>query len=533
MTIGILGSVEAMGALGSSTSAGGWASVRELHSSGLVTSDVHAHKAIGQLAQTAPSLDDGSISLLPDGRMRVVYTIRQGVTWQDGTAFTARDLVFSYQILNDRGIPTAPTDAVRFIESVESPNDRSFVVNFKGPYYLGGLLGIRDFWPHPIHLLGDAYSRYLASKEIEEFSNLPYWTSQYVHTGPFRLTSFSPGEELTFEAYDGYFLGRPKVDIVRMKIIGNQNTLFANLLAGTVDLLLDGQLSHELGFDLKDRWDTTGEGTVYVAPGTTRFLAPQWRPDVQTEPAILDLRVRAALYQAIDRQAIADFRMQPAWSVLAPNNPYYEATRDALRPFAYNPDRAKSILQDAGWSNAPDGSLRNATDGRAFKNALWTTGGSYDWELPFYASYWRKLGLEVDEWTVPAPLVRNLEYRAHYPNWEASSGGSYDVLFGRFEGPGSTAESGWQGDRGGYNDPRGRELVGRFRTSLSERDTMQAMKAISDYVAADLPILIYYFSSDHVGVRKGILALDDVDGAGAGSSNYGTFSRNAHRWDVE
>ena len=70
-----------------------------------------------------------------------------------------------------------------------------------------------------------------------------------------------------------------------------------------------------------------------------------------------------------------------------------------------------------------------------------------------YASYWRAIGVEVEEVTVPPSLVRNLEYRAHYPSWEASSGGSYDVLFRRFEGPPATAENRWVGDRGGYDDP--------------------------------------------------------------------------------
>lgn len=531
--IAISGSVQSMGVIGSGTSAGGWVSMQEINSNGLITSDYGSRRPVGRLAEAAPSLEDGSISLLPDGRMRVTYTLRKGVTWHDGAPFTAEDLAFTYQLLSDRGIPSNRSDAVAHMQSVEAADSHRVVVHFRSAYYLGGTLSLRDFWPQPRHLLADAYSRYLASKDPDEIVALPYWSTQYVHLGPFRLATFDPAEGLTYEPNAAYFLGHPKLDQVRLRVFPDPNTLYTNLLAGTVDLLTDGTLTHELGFQLKDRWDATGEGTIYVRPGTTRFLAPQWRPAVQLEPAVLDPRVRAALYQAIDREAVTEFRMQPAWSLLASDDRYHEATKDGFRPFAYNLDRARTMLQEAGWVRGPDGSLRHTTDGRAFRAAIWTTGGAYTWELPVYASYWRGVGLEVEEVTIPGSLVRNLEYRAHYPSWEASSGGSYDVLFRRFEGPPATAENRWVGDRGGYDDPRGQQLVGRFRSSLSVREQLDTVRAIAEFVAADLPVLIYYFSSDHVGVRRGVIAFDDLAGAATGTSNYGSLSRNAHLWDIQ
>src|SRR5207253_10034728 len=136
----------------------------------------------------------------------------------------------------------------------------------------------------------------------------------------------------------------------------------------------------ELGFQLKDKWESAGQGTVHVNLGVTWFLAPQWRPSVQTEPANLDPKVRAALYQALDREALSDALQGghpelAAWSLVPPGNQFYDSTKDALRPYAYNPDRARNILRDLGWTPGPDGVLRNNADGRRFHSALWGTVG--------------------------------------------------------------------------------------------------------------------------------------------------------------
>src|SRR5205823_6201983 len=179
--------------------------------------------------------------------------------------------------------------------------------------------------------------------------------TEYVHLGPFRLTAFDPGEGLTFEAYDGYFLGRPKLDVVRVRFFANESSLFSNVLAGSVDVVLDLALSAETGFQLKDRWEHGGQGTVYTYYGYTRFLEPQWRPAFQREPGNLDPRVRAALYHALDREALAEAIQAghpelAAYSLLPPVERSHAATRDGLRAYSHDLDRARALLREAGWA---------------------------------------------------------------------------------------------------------------------------------------------------------------------------------------
>ncbi|HZT09163.1 MAG TPA: ABC transporter substrate-binding protein [Chloroflexota bacterium] len=532
ITIAATASVKGMGIMGSSTGAGGWASIIEINTNGLITSDAHAHEPAGQLAASVPSIDDGSIQLLNDGRMRVTYHLRPGITWQDGAPFTAGDLVFSGKVLTDRGLPNNYAYAAKLIDAFDAPDDLTFNLTFKRPYINGAALGFTQFWPQPEHLLGDAYQRYLQTQDADEFSELPYWTTAYVHLGPFRLTSYEAGQQLDFEAYDGYFLGRPKLDVIHVRFFADENALFTNLLAGSVDIMVSQAISTQLGFQLKDRWDSSGEGTVYTVLTGTRFLVPQFRPSVQTEPANLDPRVRGALYQAIDRDSVSE-REGPAWSLLPPSDHLYEATRDGFRRYPYDPDRAKAILRDLGWITGNDGVLHNVADGRVYHNAIWTTVGARDWEMAIYADYWRRIGLEVEEFKIPGAQVRNLEYRAHYPSWEASSAGSGDQVLGRLEGPAGSPENRWTGNRGGYEDARAEELVARYNTSISPRDQLEAMHALSEFVAAELPILPIYFGASHLAVRKGVHALDDVDGGADPAMPYGTYTRNAYLWDLQ
>jgi peptide/nickel transport system substrate-binding protein len=469
--------------------------------------------------------------------MRVIYTLRKGVTWHDGTPFTASDLVFSQRVESDRGLPYPQTDSVWAMESSEAPDASTFVLYFTRPYYLGGLLGSRVFQPIPRHILEAPFERYLATKNADEIVNLPFWTSQYVGTGPFRLTSFDPGAELVFQAYDGYYLGRPKVDFIRVRIFADQNALFSSLLAGAADVFTESTLNPDLGFQLKDRWDADGQGSVFVKQGFPRLLAPQYRPSVLTEGANLDPRVRAALYRAIDREALteglqAGHRELAAWELLPRNDPYFEAARDAFRPYAYNPDRAKTDLADLGWTPGPDGVLRHSSDGRRFHNAI-SAVDNVAREVPAFADYWRRIGVETEEIYIPGAQVRNLELRALYPSWEATGQSPGDGIFGKLDGPAASAQTRWVGNRGGYDDPTAQRLVDNYRAGLSDREQAAAVKAISDFVAADLPFLMLYYTADPIGVRKGFTALSDQEAGDGGGRPWGTYTRNAYLWDVQ
>jgi peptide/nickel transport system substrate-binding protein len=444
-------------------------------------------------------------------------------------------MAFSYQLNTDPGLPFVNRDALNQVAAVETTDEHTFVIYFKGPYYLADSLGLRLFWPYPQHLLQEPYERYTAVKNPEDFVNQPYFTSGYVNLGPFRLTAFDPGEGPSFEAYDGYFLGRPKIDVIRIRTFGNENALLANLLASAVDMYMDLALRPEVGFQLKHRWEGVDQGTVHLTAGYVRITVPQYRSSLQKEAANLDPRVRRALYHALDRDALsaglqdghAEFA---AYSILPPEDRNYEATRDGLRPFVYDPERARLLLRELGWTPATDGTLRNAVDGRRFQTSISTTPGSEP-EIAAIADYWRRVGLEVEEISIPPTFTRDNQYRASYPGWETTANYADSVL-GRLRDP-AGPETRWAGgNRAGYDDPEAARLVEAYYRSMSRPEQLQATRALADFVAAELPFLPIMFEANNIGLRKGVRALDDADGGAGAGAPYGSYTRNAYLWDV-
>lgn len=533
ITIPVLNAVPGFSlGFGGTSPTGGWLGLTEIHTNGLLTTEATTRQRVGLLAERVPTLDDGSVTLLPDGRMRIVWTIRRGITWHDGVPFTAQDLAFSTRLLQDEGVPRNRGEAIpERTASVETPDDYTFVAVLKTPYFQAVSHGLVGFWPLPQHILGAAYERFRASGNVDDVMLHPYWTSEYVHLGPFRVTAFDPNGTIAFQAYDGYFRGRPKLDTIRIQVFLNHNALFASVLSGDLHLFLESTVEGDEALQLIERWKSSGDGRVHPMPSNIRVLTPQFRPAYLTEPALLDKRVRVAFSHGLNREELGQvFSGTPeaaAYTALLRNDPVYESARDIFRPYAYDPARARAVLGEAGWMFGPDGKPRHASDGRVLRTSITVTPGS-DREGAAVAGLWRDIGIEVDELIVPPAFTSNREHRSTYPGWELSSGSYVSKL----RGPPATAENRWVGGRAGYDDPRLDSLIHTLENTISEREQFQAMRSIGEYVAAEIPLLPVAYNVHYLGVRKGVRALDDTEG-GDGAVELGSYSRNAHLWDIE
>jgi hypothetical protein len=137
------------------------------------------------------------------------------------------------------------------------------------------------------------------------------------------------------------------------------------------------------------------------------------------------------------------------------------------------------------------------------------------------ASYWRQIGIQVEETPMPPAFLRNGELRAQYPGWDGRAAVGGHGILDVFEQPPAGPATRWLGNRSGYDNPQAQELIDRLRTSLGEREQLHAMGAISEMVAAELPMLMLYHGAHYLGVRRGVKALDDLAG-GQGTPTCGT-----------
>src|SRR5581483_11554881 len=118
-----------------SSAGGSMVTYIEVHSNGLVTSDAHG-RPIPQMARERPSLDNGTMQLLDDGRMTTLWTLRDNLTWQDGSPLTADDFVLGEQVHADPKVPFTDRTAVERIASIAAVDEHSVLITWKAPFYL-------------------------------------------------------------------------------------------------------------------------------------------------------------------------------------------------------------------------------------------------------------------------------------------------------------------------------------------------------------------------------------------------------------
>src|SRR5581483_2039374 len=156
------------------------------------------------LAEAGPSLDNGLWVLLPDGRMQTTWHIKSGARWHDGTPFTSDDVLFTARVDQDPDIPMRRPLAYQSVEGIEAPDAMTVLVTWKQPYIQADMLFDDSFIPK--HLLEPTYDEDKAA-----FTQMSYWTDDFVGTGAYAVKEFSRGSQLLLRASDTFVLGRPRI----------------------------------------------------------------------------------------------------------------------------------------------------------------------------------------------------------------------------------------------------------------------------------------------------------------------------------
>ncbi len=187
------------------------------------------------LAEQLPQLGSDSWRVTPDGAMETTYRLRPGLTWHDGEPLTAEDFAFAYRVYRTKSLPFLATPQDQ-MDGVTAPDARTVVIHWNSPYVGAGALDSADFDPLPAHILRESFQAVdQDAASAESFSNLPFWSQEYVGAGPYQLDRLEPGAYIQGVAFAGYALGRPKIDRVLLRAVGDGNRVLTDLLAGEVD----------------------------------------------------------------------------------------------------------------------------------------------------------------------------------------------------------------------------------------------------------------------------------------------------------
>lgn len=531
ITLAQLNPVVGYGYHGLTDTGGGGASLAAVHTVGLAHQDAKGNLE-GRLATKLPSFDDGSMVVLPDGRLRTTWNLRPNVKWHDGQPFTAEDLVFSLEVARLPEL-AARTAAILNADTLEAVDPLTLVITWKSTFYRALEMSHREFWPFARHVLAEPFQ---GDKAV--FLAHPYWTTDYVSVGPFRLVDFGFGEHQVFERFDDYFLGRPKVNTIIIRTIGDPNTLLVNLKSGAIDIAAEKALPLTAFVQLQEEWKQTGGGVLVTRQDNWRYIRLQMGLDWAQPPEMAqDVRIRRGLLNAIDRDVLREFVL-PGFAdssgdtFMQASDPRGQIVGQPFARYRYDPARAAQEMGEAGWRRGTDGRLANR-EGRPVHIELRGSNQTDAPEVSVIADYWRALGLEVSEVTPSPALTRNREYTATFPGGVVTARSSGDEIFPVFDSrqhPDPRRD--WVGvNEGHYVNPRLDPLIDRLYATLGERDQALLLREMGDMLAADLPILPIYYRTTFAAVRSGVRALEDFSNGRGTATGPGIPSRNAHLWD--
>ena len=325
-------------------------------------------------------------SVTTEDNINFVVHIDDAATWSDGQPVTAYDL--EYTVL--RLASPVVNNTTLMLYAFEGTTDEGFVE--EGATSMAGLTVLDDKtlqftskYPMSLTTFNNTYGRYLRALPkhvIEQFSEEELLTADWfnhpdVIDGPFLLTDYDADHYISYVANENYFKGAPKLDKLNIKIVDGSQ-VYAGLQSGEIDITQLTMTSiPETDYESIEKLENVK--AVYGSPITNQSAF------IQTAN-IPDARVRQALVYAIDRQQLVDQLLKGNGEVIdgfvSSASPYYDSS---IEPLPYDPEKAKALLEEAGW----DGS-------QTLRFYVWSGDTTFVNGAQILAAQWAAVGINVE-----------------------------------------------------------------------------------------------------------------------------------------
>ena len=442
-----------------------------------------------------------------DNRNFVVH-IDEAATWSDGTPITAEDVAYTalrltspvinntammyyvFEGVGDDGFVEAGADSVDGIQVIDdktiqfTTKDSMSLTTFENSY-------ARYLLTLPKHVI-EKYTE-------EELSTAEWFNQPDVISGPFYVTEFDVDHYISYKANPDYWKGAPKIDKLNIKIVDGSQ-LYAGLQSGEIDIT-----QHTMSVIPPEDYASVealdNVDVVYGSPVTNQSMF------IQTAN-VPDVRVRQAMLYAINRDQLLSELLDGHGEVvdgfLSSASPFYD---DSITPVTYDPEKAKALLEEAGWDGSQTLRFYVNSGDSTFVNAA-----------TVMVAQWAAVGIKAEVQTVDFATLMSV-----------AGTRDYDILAVQYTYapvdpyPDVAWLLGGEGSWTGYGD----DEVNKALTSTqltSDVDEIKGLYSIVDKkVQEDVPMISAYIISAQGAVNKRL--------TGAVPSVYGFFN-DVQNWDV-
>lgn len=447
-------------------------------------------------------------SITTEDNKNFIVHIDDAATWSDGTPVTADDVVYTALRLAS---PVIGNTAMMYYV-FEGVGDDGFVE--EGAESIDGIQKVDDKTVQfttkeemPITTFENSYARYLLTlpKHVieqyseEELSTADWFNHPDVVSGPFIVTDFDVDHYISYEANKDYWKGAPKIDKLNIKIVDGSQ-LYAGLQSGEIDITQQ-TMSDIPQEDYESVEALDNVDVVYGSPVTNQSVF------IQTKN-VPDVKVRQAMLYAIDRQQILEELLSGHGEIvdgfLSSASPFYD---DSLTPVSYDPEKAKALLEEAGWDGSQTIRFYVNSGDSTFVNAA-----------SIIAAEWAAVGIKAEIQTVDFATLMSVagteDYDVLAVQYTYAPVDPYPDVAWLLGG-----EESWTG----YSDDTLNDALTKSQLTSDPEETKELFSVVDKKVQEDVPMFSAYVISAQGAVSKRI--------TGAAPSVYGFFN-DVQNWDV-
>jgi peptide/nickel transport system substrate-binding protein len=435
--------------------------------------------------------------------------LREGVTFHDGSPFTADDVAFSFARIPTLLLsPGSFLFAVKPITQTEIIDPHTLRLHTAGPVPL---------MPYNLTSVAIVSKKYGEGMTTASFNTL----QSAIGTGPYRVTAFSVGDQATFQRNDSWWDKEPYWTTVHYRLVTDNAARIAALRTGEADVIDQVPTTDVAELQNNPKISVIampGQRLIYLAPDASRKVSP-FVTDTAGNPLdvnpLRDPRVRRALSLAINREGLKDHIMDgfaaPTGQLMPEGGSGYEP---AIPVDPYQPDLAKKLLAEAGYPLG-FGLTLHGPNNRYVNDAKLAEA---------IAQMWTRIGVKTQVDVMPAASfftrVLRSEFSMHLAGWGSDTGEASSDLIELVASSDPAKGRGTVFLPDKYSNPKVDTIIEQALATIDTQQRESLYREAERLAMPDMPIIPLHHQVNVWAVRKGLIF-------------HARMQERTNAWDIE